>query len=105
MMTTIKATCPTCGEVDLTANDIDLRISNGDEGSSYGFGCPVCREPIRKPADSRVIQLLLSGGVKANIIVGERTEFDGPAFTYDDLIDFHFQLESDNFLADLLHDD
>ena len=36
-MTTIKATCPGCGEVDLTAPDILLRIGAARAVNSYGF--------------------------------------------------------------------
>ena len=99
-MAKIKATCPTCGEVDLTADDIDLRISAGEEGSTYGFECPLCITNVRKPADSRVIQLLISGGVRAQVL--EDPGLDHPPFTYDDLIDFHFQLESDDAIHQFL---
>ena len=50
-MVIIKTTCPTCGEVDLTADRVELRIAIGGSGSSYAFDCPRCCERIRKPAD------------------------------------------------------
>lgn len=102
-MTTIKATCPTCGEVDLTAQDIELRIASGDEEeSAYSFECPVCVCRIWKPADERIIQLLLSGGVKA-VFAEQIPDLDSfPPFTYDDLLDFHFELENDSSLQSLL---
>ena len=50
-MTTIKATCPTCGEVALTPDDIELRVDQDrTEGSFYGFECPRCTAQVRKPA-------------------------------------------------------
>ena len=64
-VTTIKATCPGCGEVELTPDDIELRVCTHAPASYYVFDCPMCHTPIQKPADDRVIQLLISGGVKA----------------------------------------
>lgn len=96
-MTTIRAVCPTCGEVDLTADDIELRVSPA--GSTYGFECPGCAYPVRKPADERVVQLLISGGVKPEL---EAASDDAPPFTHDDLLDFHFELESAEALKKFL---
>src|ERR1700704_2608021 len=67
-MVIIKTTCPSCGEVDLTAEKVELRIALGGTGSSYAFDCPRCTDRVRKPADSRVVQLLISGGVAPQIL-------------------------------------
>lgn len=102
-MTTIKATCPTCGEVALTPADIDLRVDHEDADESfYAFTCPACLSVVRKPADGRVVRLLMSGGVTARAIeppLGAR--FDGPALRPDDLLDFHALLETDDWFDDL----
>lgn len=103
-MTTIKATCPVCGEVDLTADDVLLRIGAGSSPNTYGFSCPRCREFIEKPADERVVRLLLSGGVMPTMVhvpaeVLERR--DGPPLNYDDLLDFHQALERGDWLQEL----
>jgi hypothetical protein len=124
-MVIIKTTCPSCGEVDLTAEKVELRIALGGTGSSYAFDCPRCTDRVRKPADSRVVQLLISGGVAPEILA-EKAEASvergakvaaardahparahvasrpsTPAITYDDLLEFHKELESgvlENFL-------
>src|SRR5437660_11565314 len=67
-MVIIKTTCPSCGEIDLTAEKVQLRIALGGTGSSYAFDCPRCTDRIRKPADARVVQLLISGGVAPEIL-------------------------------------
>src|ERR671918_144200 len=36
-MTTIKATCPDCGEIDLTPDDILLRIGSAQSANTYAF--------------------------------------------------------------------
>src|ERR1700716_3701706 len=116
-MVIIKTTCPSCGEVDLTAEKVELRIALGGTGSSYAFDCPRCTDRVRKPADSRVVQLLISGGV-APEVPAEKAQASGrptarvptagetrhtpthvvsrpssPAITYDDLLEFHTELE------------
>ena len=105
-MTTIKATCPTCGEVGLTPADIELRVDETDATSSfYAFDCPSCLGNVRKPADERVVRLLVSGGVEVQPLrsgpaprkLSER--FDGPRLTHDDLLDFHMLLENDDILG------
>ena len=95
-MTTIRATCPTCGEVELTPDDIELRVCTHSPASYYQFSCPLCSEQVQKPADDRVVQLLISGGVSATVweLPEEANETrSGPVFTFDDLLDLHLLLE------------
>jgi hypothetical protein len=101
-MTTIKASCPSCGEVELTSADIRLRVCNHAPLSYYGFTCPSCRDDVRKPADDHIVSLLMSGGVRAQVweVPAEALEPKaGPALSYDDLLDFVLQLGSDDMLA------
>jgi hypothetical protein len=104
-MTTIKATCPGCGEVDLTAEDILLRIGATPSVNTYGFTCPGCGRFVEKAADDRIVRLLLSGGVMPVPVhvPAEALEIrSGPALTLDDLLDFHEALERDDWMDDLL---
>lgn len=106
-MTTIKATCPTCGEVGLTPEDIDLRVDKVEDANSYyAFTCTTCLCEVRKPADARVVRLLVSGGVEVRPVESEprapEPRFPGPAITHDDLLDFHHLLETDDWFSQLL---
>ena len=101
-MTTIKASCPGCGEVELTPADITLVVASHAPLSHYTFDCPACAADVRKPADDHVVRLLLSGGVKPTVweVPAEALEVHfGPAFTYDDLLDFVLALDGDDLLA------
>ena len=108
-MTTIRATCPTCGEVGLTPDEIELRVDDNDTSASYyAFACPSCFGTVRKPADERVVRLLISGGVEVLEMapagpqprrLSER--FDGPRITHDDILDFHALLDNDNWFDEL----
>ena len=103
-MTTIKASCPSCGEVELTSADITLRVCNHAPLSYYSFSCPTCTDTVRKPADDHVVSLLMSGGVRAQVfeVPAEALEPKaGPAISYDDLLDFVLQLSRNDRLAAL----
>ena len=66
-MTTIKASCPTCGEVELTPADVSLMVCSHAALSYYAFTCLTCLDEVRKPADDHVVSLLVSGGVPAQV--------------------------------------
>lgn len=104
-VTTIKATCPGCGEIDLSADDIVLRIGASTAVNTYGFTCPDCGDYVEKAADERVVRLLLSGGVvpmPVHVPAEALEAHEGPPITHDDLLDFHEALERDDWLDDLL---
>ncbi|MEO6714913.1 MAG: hypothetical protein ABIM89_16005 [Mycobacteriales bacterium] len=101
-MTTIKASCPTCGEVELTSPDVTLMVCNQASLSYYTFGCPTCADEVRKPADDHVVSLLMSGGVRAVVweVPTEALEsHEGAAINYDDLLDFALHLAETDFIA------
>jgi hypothetical protein len=117
-MTTIRTTCPRCGEVDMGPESILLQVVKGGCEGSYRFVCPSCMDPVEKRADRKIVALLVSAGVDVDaskaepesaqmeLEYGEEQELerrpDGPPFTIDDVIRFHFQLEDDRFLEQLL---
>jgi predicted RNA-binding Zn-ribbon protein involved in translation (DUF1610 family) len=105
-MTTIRATCPQCGEVEMSASSILLCVRDEDGEGTYSFTCPTCGDAVEKPADKKVVMLLLSAGVDVTRI-GDAAAFmadvrpEGPPLTADDLIDFHFLLERDDWFSQL----
>jgi hypothetical protein len=103
-MTTIKASCHSCGEIELTSNDVTLRVASHAPMSYYQFTCPTCTELVRKPADDHIVSLLMSGGVRAEVweVPAEALEpKDGPGLTYDDLLDFVISLNTEDLLSAL----
>jgi len=93
----------------MTPEAILLSIRDRAGEGSYRFSCPTCMHTIEKPADRKVVALLLSAGVEVDDQLREREAEakrvrelealeprpDGPALTADDLISFHFLLEDD----------
>lgn len=104
-MTTIKASCPTCGEVELTPAQVSLRVCSHPPLSYYAFQCQTCQCEVRKPADDHVVSLLVSGGVPAVVweLPAEFLEVKaGPRLSYDDLLDFALELGETDLLAGLV---
>jgi predicted RNA-binding Zn-ribbon protein involved in translation (DUF1610 family) len=111
-MTTIRTTCPQCGEVDMGPEAILLSVRDPAGEGSYRFSCPTCMHTIEKPADRKVVALLLSAGVELDETAKAEEEAEerareirslephpsGPPITTDDLIAFHFLLEDDEQL-------
>ena len=101
----IRASCPTCGDVELTTRDVRVLLCSTTYESSYAFQCPSCRVAVSKPAEARVVDVLLASGI-ALAVWHMPAELDeaksGPPISYDDLLEFHFQLGSGADLDTLL---
>lgn len=97
-MATLTTTCPRCGSVSLAADQIELRVVADDaQPDCYTFTCPLCRQHVRKPADTSVVRLLRAGGVTPTPIEhpgsAETPPSNLPPLTHDDLLDFHQLLQ------------
>ena len=101
-MTTIKASCPSCGDVELTPQQVRLVVCSVKSWSYYAFVCTACSEEVRKPAGRDVVALLISGGVVAepwNVPAEALEEHAGATLNYDDVLDFALWLEQADMLA------
>lgn len=104
-MTTIKASCPVCGDVELKPAQLRLVVCNRADWSYYAFTCTSCSDEVRKPADDEVIALLVSGGVLAQrwtIPAEALEERTGSPISYDDVLDFALALETVDLVAAVL---
>lgn len=100
-MSTIKASCHFCGDVELTSEQVRLVVCTVESWSYYAFVCPQCGNTITKPANNDVIRLLRSGGVASEswtIPAEALEEHTGELFTPDDVLDFALQLYGDSDL-------
>ena len=104
-MATIKATCPTCGDVDLKPKDITVLVAPAAGWATYAFTCPTCTDEVSKQADDEVVTLLRGAGVRVDKmhIPAEALELHyGDAINYDDLIDFGVKLSDTDDLISVL---
>jgi predicted RNA-binding Zn-ribbon protein involved in translation (DUF1610 family) len=85
IMTTIRTTCTTCGDVELTIADVGLELAAGANEGRYRFDCPFCGTTQRRPASHRVVSVLLATGVGYDIVVTASaiTEAEIEAFARD----------------------
>jgi len=99
------------------SSSVVLTVEAGHTEGMYSFVCPQCAETVEKRADRKVVMLLLSAGVEVQetsqldmplehpSMRSAREDVEGPPFTTDDLIDFHFLLEQGDWLEQLLKAD
>ena len=101
---TIKASCPTCGDVELTTRDVQVLLCATTNEGSYAFRCPACRLAVSKPAEPRIVDVLVASGVRLSVwqLPAELDEVHtGAPITYDDLLEFHFEIKGDDWFERL----
>lgn len=99
-----------------------LSVATGGHEGTYRFTCPTCMDAVEKRADRKIVALLVSAGVDVagrGGLAGDDPETEayferellseppesrpaGPAFTVDDLIDFHFLLRDERAIQSFL---
>jgi predicted RNA-binding Zn-ribbon protein involved in translation (DUF1610 family) len=94
----VRATCPTCGDVELTVNDVQVQYCMTTARSTYSFLCPACGLIVNKAAPDSVVESLTSAGSRL-VAWTMPAELDepktGPRISHDDLLEFHLALEGD----------
>lgn len=84
-MTTIRTTCTLCGDVELIPNELSLVLTAMSGTGTYAFDCPECGDPQRRPANHRVVSILLATGVAYEVLEepGPITEAEISRFSQD----------------------
>ena len=104
-MATIRASCGTCGDIELTTVDVHVRVCVDTEEGAYSFRCPVCHMTTVKTAETRTIDLLVASGVSMETWYLPAELYEpraGRPITHDDILDFHEVLANDDALSDAL---
>jgi len=104
-MATIRASCPDCGDVELTTSDVRVRVCLDDDRGEYRFTCPICAMVVVKPAEHRTIDLLVASGVEMDTWTLPAELFEarsGRQISHDDILDFHRLLADENATAEAL---
>lgn len=94
-MTTIRTTCRRCGDVELTTHDLSLELGASTGVGCYIFGCPYCGVTQRRPANERVVSILMATGVAYEV-----RSVDGP-ITEREIESFVAALNSDGWHSEL----
>jgi hypothetical protein len=94
--------------VELTSRDVTVQVCATNNQGSYAFRCPTCTVAVSKLAEQRIVDLLVSSGVRLSVwsMPAELDELHaGPPIAYDDLLEFHRELEADNWFELLTEPD
>lgn len=107
-VTTIRATCPECGDIQTNTGNVVVRVmkDNEDEFPQYRFRCPKCSKIVLKETTPEIVDVLVTSGCKKEVWsysdeVWERPP-SGPVISLDDVIDLHYELEDENWIDKLL---
>jgi hypothetical protein len=101
-LATIKATCPTCGDLELKAHQVRVFVCADDRSASYAFRCGSCQMMVAKATDDRVVGLLVASGVE---LVNWQLPAElwerhcGPAISWDDILAFHFLINGEGAMT------
>lgn len=103
-MATIRASCNACGDVEVTSSEVTVRVCREDNSGTYAFNCPDCEVVVVKSAEPRIVELLVTSGVRLVTwsLPDELIEpHVGDPIDHDDLLDFHALLETDGWMETL----
>lgn len=98
----VRASCPQCGDVELPGSELKARVCETTGEGSYSFACPECETVIVKPADQRLVDLLVASGITLTkwSLPGELAEaHNGDPISYDDILAFHDLLATDDWFS------
>ncbi len=104
-MALIRASCTSCGDVELTTADVRVRVCTTTDQGEYSFRCPICEMITVKSAEPRTVDLLVASGVAMTswTLPAEVYEpREGDPICHDDLIDFHRVLYADGALEEAI---
>jgi len=97
-MTQIRTTCAACGEVELIPAELTLELTALNGTGTYLFSCPTCGDPQRRPANHRVVSILLATGVAYEVVD------DGGPITESEIRRFMHSLDSGEWVDRLAAD-
>jgi hypothetical protein len=114
-MPTIRARCPACGEIELDSKAVSLRLHPSGDRGTYRYTCPDCFVEVDAPASRRAVALLRAAGVRPASGREDAWPSSPPLpfddwspdalaapFSLDDVIAFHFLLESAEPITELI---
>jgi hypothetical protein len=101
-MAIVKATCDSCGDVELGIAEVQVQLCLNDATSTYSFMCPTCRLLVNREANSCAVESLTRAGAG---LVGWTMPSElyeaktGPPIDHDDLLEFHLAIAGEGLEA------
>jgi len=91
--------------VELTTRDLRVQVCADTNQGSYSFQCPRCHMAVSKQAEPRIIDLLVSSGVRMHVwhLPAELDEPKvGRPIGWDDVLELHDLLLQPDWFEQLL---
>jgi hypothetical protein len=63
-MPIIRASCPTCGDIEVAPGRVKVMLCSSNGEASYTFRCPRCSMIVSKPVERRIVEVLVAAGVR-----------------------------------------
>lgn len=105
-MAIVRATCPTCGDVELSVGGVQVQLCVTTSMATYSFLCPQCCVLVNKEANDAIVESLTRAGSRlvAWALPAELEEPKfGPRISHDDVLEFHLALEGDAWREELAY--
>lgn len=107
MPQTVKASCPTCGDLSLPAELVTVVMYPRQPLINfYEFVCPHCKQRIQKDASPEIVLILSTVPTTRRVVDIPSEVLEDhpvlPAMTNDDVLDFMLDIQREDFLADSL---
>ncbi|HEX7353309.1 MAG TPA: hypothetical protein VF288_00565 [Mycobacteriales bacterium] len=102
--TVVRSTCPACGTVDVSPEDVTVLVAGEHIDPLYRYTCPGCYAVVEKPTSARAVPMLADAGAQIVLVPAEFAERSGrrdAALADDDLSAFVAALGSSDDLARL----
>lgn len=99
-MALIKVTCFSCGDVELSSDQVIISSCEATNESVYSFFCSTCGLLAVRHTPPNVVDILLAAGCPKRIwkmpdeLLDPKRSDIVPAITHDDVLDFHQALAS-----------
>lgn len=96
-MSGIRATCSTCGDLDLVARDLRLRLCIETEQGEVRFSCKQCKKVTVNQISGPTFDLLHAAGVQCsewNLPTELSETPDGLVISHDEMLDFHALMDA-----------
>ena len=103
-MAIIKATCQSCGDVELSPREVNLAVCRKIDWSVYSFTCKTCGENSKGHVNSEQRDALTLTGVKISILPeeyfqGKQLQVSLSALTGKVIENFMAQLNAEDYLS------
>jgi endogenous inhibitor of DNA gyrase (YacG/DUF329 family) len=91
----VEVGCPNCGAIVVPASSVVCATSEADHAALCALDCPTCGRPLFRPLETTDVSTLFLFGAhpaEGSLPFELLESHSGPALSWDEALDFHFEL-------------